>query len=129
MALARISPTAITPRDNTARTAYQAAMAAVARAPLSPEQCAARQRALLELARSRTAQRRIGRKLGAQAARTRGVAIYLAAINWNVPARALARVAGLSERQVRRTLHAIEDARDHASIDQALDTLQGRLIA
>jgi len=55
-------------------------------------------------------------------------ALYLAVTAFGVPARAIARVAGVTECQVRYALRHVEDERDDSSIDRMLDELELRML-
>jgi hypothetical protein len=115
--------------DSHAQKALQAALEAVsATAGARPLP----RREIRERARNRCRSKYDYQRQVAQAAdqaKAHAVAVYLAAVKFDVPARALSRVAGISERQVRRTLRQIEDAREIPAVDRALDELEGRIAA
>ena len=128
MALERLTSNAYALRSLAAYRAAVSAISEISRAPVTPRPQA---RTALQAEAPRLTQRqfRSRRREVAQQNAAHDVAVYLAAVAWNVPARALARVSGQSERSVRRALRAIEDWRDAAPIDRTLSELEGRLVA
>jgi hypothetical protein len=70
-----------------------------------------------------------GLRLVRRNALARSRALYLTVTAFDIPARALAGVAELSESAVRYALRRIEDARDDPDTDRALDELQSRVMA
>jgi DNA invertase Pin-like site-specific DNA recombinase len=109
------------------RAAMQAALCAIREASgIDPAPRRAQRRAA-EAQGLRPSEIRRRRREAAERAKSHRVALYLASITFDVPARALARAEGVSERQVRRALRAIEDARDIPAVDRVLDALQGRM--
>lgn len=64
---------------------------------------------------------------GVAAARDEG--IYLAVIAGGVPARAVARAAGLSHTAVNKLLRRVENRRDHPEVDDRLSRLETEIAA